>query len=145
MDNPQLITALQTVISPVVLISGVGMLVLSMTNRFSHAADRARYLADQRRNLEGAARERISSQIRILYRRLRILLVAIALSLASVLLIAFLIITLFANYLFDTTFRGLIIVFFGLSLLSLVASLILFIRDMTLSLIALHEDVQDVV
>jgi len=42
MDNPQLITALQTVISPVVLISGVGMLVLSMTNRFSHATDRAR-------------------------------------------------------------------------------------------------------
>jgi hypothetical protein len=145
MDNAQLISALQTVISPVVLISGVGMLVLSMTNRFSHATDRARFLAEQRRNVEGAARERIESQIRILYRRLRILLLAIALSLASVLLIALLIITLFANYLFDTTFRGLIVVFFGLSLLSLVVSLSLFIRDMSLSLTALREDLHDVV
>ncbi len=39
MDNTQLISTLQTVISPVVLISGVGMLVLTMINRFSHAAD----------------------------------------------------------------------------------------------------------
>jgi hypothetical protein len=145
MDNAQLISALQTVISPVVLISGVGMLVLSMTNRFSHATDRARFLAEQRRNVEGAARERIESQIRILYRRLRILLLAIALSLTSVLLVALLIITLFANHLFDTTFRGLIVVLFGLSLISLVVSLSLFIRDMSLSLIALREDLHDVV
>jgi hypothetical protein len=143
MDNPQLISALQTVISPVVLISGVGMLVLSMTNRFSHTTDRARLLADQRHKVDGVAREQAESQIRILYRRLRILLLAIALALGSVLLTALLIITLFANYLFATTFRGLIVVFFALSLLSLVSSLVLFIRDMSLSLTALQEDLHD--
>jgi polyferredoxin len=140
MDNAQLISALQTVISPVVLISGVGMLVLSMTNRFSHTTDRARLLADQRHKVDEVAREQAESQIRILYRRLRILLLAIALALGSVLLTALLIITLFANYLFDTTFRGLIVVFFVFSLLSLVSSLVLFIRDMSLSLTALQED-----
>jgi hypothetical protein len=72
------------------------------------------------------------------------LLLAIAFALGSVLLAALLIVTLFANYLFDTTFRGSIIVFFSLSLISLVLSLILFIRDMTLSLRALHEDLHDV-
>ena len=144
MDNAQLISALQTVISPVVLISGVGMLVLSMTNRFSHATDRARLLADERHKVDGAARERAESQIRILYRRLRLLLLAIALALGSVLLTALLIVTLFANYLFATTFRGLIVVFFGLSLLSLVSSLSLFIRDMSLSLTALQKDLYDV-
>ena len=143
MDNAQLISALQTVISPVVLISGVGMLVLSMTNRFSHTTDRARLLADQRHKVDEVAREQAESQIRILYRRLRILLLAIALALGSVLLTALLIITLFANYLFDTTFRGLIVVFFVFSLLSLVSSLVLFIRDMSLSLTALQEDLHD--
>ena len=145
MDNPQLILALQTVISPVVLISGVGMLVLSMTNRFSHATDRARFLSEERHKVEGVAKERIESQVRILYRRLRLLLLAIALALVSVLLVALLIITLFANYLFDTTFRGLVVAFFALSLISLVASLGLFIRDMSLSLAALREDLHDLV
>ncbi|HEY5403125.1 MAG TPA: DUF2721 domain-containing protein, partial [Pyrinomonadaceae bacterium] len=144
MDNAQLISALQTVISPVVLISGVGMLVLSMTNRFSHTSNRARLLAQQRHEVEGVARERVESQIRILHRRLRILLLATTLALGSVLIAALLIVTLFANYLFGTTFRGLIVVLFALSLLSLVLSLILFIRDMSLSLIALQEDLQDV-
>jgi hypothetical protein len=69
---------------------------------------------------------------------------ATTLALGSVLIAALLIVTLFANYLFGTTFRGLIVVLFALSLLSLVLSLILFIRDMSLSLIALQEDLQDV-
>ncbi len=112
MDNAQLISALQTVISPVVLISGVGLLVLSMTNRFSHTADRARLLGDERHTVEGVARGHIESQIRILHRRLRLLLLSIVLALGSVLLAALLILTLFANYLFGTTFRGLIVVSF---------------------------------
>lgn len=144
MDNAQLISALQAVISPVVLISGVGMLVLSMTNRFSHTADRARLLSKERHKVQGVAREHVESQIRILHRRLRLLLLSIVLALGSVLLAALLIVTLFANYLFGTTFRGLIVVSFALSLLSLVSSLILFIRDMSLSLTALQEDLRDV-
>ncbi|HEY5975978.1 MAG TPA: DUF2721 domain-containing protein [Geobacteraceae bacterium] len=143
-DDTQLISVLQTVISPVVLISGVGMLVLSMTNRFSHTADRARLLAYEHQKVDEVARERVAVQIRILYHRLRILLLAIACALGSVLLTALLITTLFANYLFATTFRGAIVVLFALSLLSLVSSLILFIRDMSLSLTALQEDLHGI-
>jgi hypothetical protein len=144
MDNAQLLAALQTVSAPVVLISGVGMLVLSMTNRFSHATDRVRHLAEERHKLDGVARQRAEAQIRILYRRLRVLLIAIALALGSVLLTALLIVTLFANYLYDVNVRELIIVLFGLCLLSLVSSLVLFIRDMSMSLSALQEDLRDV-
>jgi Protein of unknown function (DUF2721) len=144
MDNAQLISALQTVISPVVLISGVGLLVLSMTNRFSHTSDRTRLLAGERHKVEGVAREHVESQIRILHRRLRLLLLCNVFALGSVLLAALLILTLFANYLFGATFRGLIVFSFALSLLSLVSSLVLFIRDMSLSLGALQEDLHDV-
>ena len=144
MDNAQLISALQTVISPVVLISGVGLLVLSMTNRFSHTADRTRLLAAERHKVEGVAREHVESQIRILHRRLRLLLLCNVLALGSVLFVAVLILTLFANYLFGATFHGLIVISFALSLLSLVSSLVLFICDMSLSLSALQEDLRDV-
>lgn len=144
MDHTQLISALQTVISPVVLISGVGMLVLCMTNRFTHATDRERQLAERRNQLEGAARQKADEQIRTILRRLQTLLVAITLALGSVLLTALVIVTLFANYLLGMTFRGLIVVFFSLSLLSLVSALVLFIRDMSLSLRALHEELRHV-
>ncbi len=144
MNNAQLISALQTVISPIVLISGVGMLVLSMTNRFTHAVDRVRQLVDQRTKLEGTARHRVEVQIRIIYRRLRMLLLAIVLGLGSALLTALLIVTLFVNYLFGTTFHRLIVMLFAMSLLSLLSSLIVFIREMSLSLTALKEEVCDV-
>lgn len=144
MNNEELITALQSVISPVVLISGVGMLVLSMTNRFSHAQDRLRHLADEWRKLDVTSNDRVAGQIRIFRRRLNILMVAIAFGLLCVLLTALLIITLFANYLFGTTFRGLIVVLFAVSQVALVVSLVLFIRDMSLALNALDEDLRDV-
>lgn len=144
MNNEELITALQSVISPVVLISGVGMLVLSMTNRFSHAQDRLRHLADEWRKLDVTSKDRVAGQIRIFRRRLNILMVAIAFGLVCVLLTALLIITLFANYLFGTTFRGLIVVLFAVSQVALVVSLVLFIRDMSLALNALDEDLRDV-
>jgi hypothetical protein len=144
MNNEELITALQSVISPVVLISGVGMLVLSMTNRFSHAQDRLRHLADEWRKVDVSSKDRVAGQIRIFRRRLNILMVAIAFGLVCVLLTALLIITLFANYLFGTTFRGLIVVLFAVSQVALVVSLVLFIRDMSLALNALDEDLRDV-
>jgi hypothetical protein len=145
MEDGHLVTILEEVISPVVLISGVGMLVLSMTNRFSHGQDRVRLLAQECHKLEGAARNRLASEIRVIRKRLRWLLLAITLGLGSVLLTALLILTLFANYLFGTTFRLAIVVIFALSLLSLVASLVLFIRDTSLSLAALEEEVRDIV
>jgi hypothetical protein len=143
MEEQQFVSVLQAVISPVVLISGVGMLVLSMTNRFSHASNRVRALAEAWRKSEHL-RGQIAPQIRILNRRLRILLTAIALGLGSVLLTSLLIVTLFANYLFDVSLRGLVIAFFALTLLTLVSSLALFIRDMTLALAALDEELRDI-
>lgn len=144
MDNAELISALQSVISPVVLISGVGMLVLCMTNRFSHAQDRVRQLADARsRASEGLARDRIASQIRVLRRRLNLLLAAIVLALTSVLLTVLLMLTLFANFLFGTTFRAMTIIVFALAGASLFASLAFFIRDMTLALRALHKELDE--
>ena len=142
-DERQFVSALQAVISPVVLISGVGMLVLSMTNRFSHASNRLRALAEAWRKSQDL-RSQIAPQIRILNRRLRILLIAIALGLGCVLLTSLLIVALFASYLFAVNLRGLVITFFALSLVTLVTSLALFIRDMTLALTALNEELHDI-
>ena len=66
----ELIPVLQVAIGPVILISGVGLLLLTLTNRFGRAVDRSRHRAKELR--EGGVVEskgRISEQINILYRR----------------------------------------------------------------------------
>ena len=51
----QLIPVIQTAVGPVILISGVGLLLLSITNRFGRIVDRSRLLA---RELPRATAER---------------------------------------------------------------------------------------
>jgi len=138
-----LIRILQIAISPVTLISGVGLLVLSMTNRFGRTTDRARALALEARTSPHAAAENLRIQVRILYRRSRILLVAISLALASVFFASLLVISLFAGSVFNLDLHIWGGVLFTLSLLSLTLSLVLFIHDMTVALRALRLELHD--
>jgi hypothetical protein len=138
-----LVRILQLAITPVTLISGVGLLVLSMTNRFGRTTDRARALAQQARTSPPEALDNRRIQIRILYRRSRLLLVAISLALASVFFVSLLIISLFAGSVFSLDLHvggGLL---FTLSLLTLTLALALFIGDMTLALRALRLELHD--
>lgn len=138
----ELIRILQTAISPIALVSGIGLLVLSMTNRFAHTTDRARFLVSQVREAEHEGKERIANQIRILYKRSRVLLLAISFALASVLFASLLIISLFSLYLLQVTLQSLVIGLFVISLICLVISVSLFIQDMSLSLKALREELR---
>lgn len=136
----EFIRTLQLAITPVTLISGVGLLVLSMTNRFAHMADRARSLAQQARQTPEAG---LAQQMRILYRRSQILLVAISLALASVFFVGLLIIGLFASPIMGLDIHIAGGILFALSLGSLILALALFILDMTLSLHALQVELKD--
>jgi hypothetical protein len=138
-----LIQILQTSISPVTLISGVGLLVLSMTNRFARTTDRARELARVARTDPHGMAESLHVQIQILYRRSRLLLLAISLALTSVFFISVLIVSLFVGSVLGFDQPIWISALFTLSLLSLTASLVLFIRDMTLALQALKLELQE--
>lgn len=138
-----LIQILQTAISPVTLISGVGLLVLSMTNRFARTTDRARELARTARHESPDLAANLHVQIRILYRRSRILLYAISLALTSVFFISLVIVSLFVGSVLNLDQHIWIGMLFTLSLLSLAASLALFIHDMTLALQALKLELKD--
>src|ERR1044071_3077381 len=91
----QLIPVLQTAIGPVILISGVGLLLLSLTNRFGRAVDRARQLLREMRAASGDAQKRLAGQVENLYQRARLIQTAIIFSTISILFAAVLIIALF--------------------------------------------------
>ncbi len=137
-----LVPILQMAIGPVILISGVGLLLLSMTNRFGRVIDRSRQTSDAlRRNPQAAARLR--SQLVVLLKRARLVRLSITLASLSVLLAAILVITLFLTALLQWEAAPLIAVLFIACMASLIASLIVFIRDINLSLAALELEVQD--
>lgn len=140
-----LIPILQVAIGPVILVSGVGLLLLTMTNRLGRVIDRARILAQERRDNPQADSSRILSQLEILTRRAELIRRAITLSSLSVLFAALLVITLFFTALFQLETAIFISLLFMICMLSLIASLIYFIQDLNLSLTALKYDLQDVI
>ena len=83
----ELLPILQMAIGPVILISGVGLLLLSMTNRYARVIDRARQLADALRDFPKAHNRQLSEQLRILSRRARLVRASITLATVSVLLL----------------------------------------------------------
>jgi len=133
----ELIPVLQIAVAPVILISGIGLLLLSQTNRFGRTVDRARLLSREMREAPEADRVRLARQVQILYRRTRLVQVSIILSALSVLFAALLIITLFVTALLKLQLAILISLLFICCLLSLIASLLIFMWDIRLSLKAL--------
>ena len=133
-----LIRVLQASISPVALISGVGLLILSLTNRFSRVTDRLRELISHRR--AGTPVPSVEKQISIFLRRARILRASISCAVFCVFLASLLVLVLFGVAVANLPLLGLVVLLFALSLIGLVVSVALFLRDMHLSLRAVQEE-----
>ncbi|MCK4742741.1 MAG: DUF2721 domain-containing protein [Sulfuriflexus sp.] len=136
MSLNDLLPILQVSIGPVILISGVGLLLLTMTNRFGRIIDRSRQFCDQllAGNDSDQHKKNIESQLKVLLRRANIVRAAIALAGLSALLAALLIIVLFLNSLLQLGFIFLISILFSICMLCLIGSLIFFIADINISL-----------
>ena len=137
MSLSDLIPTLQLSIGPVILISGVGLILLSMTNRFGRIIDRTRTLSREVPSAVEMDRPSILAQLRILSRRAKIVRAGIALAALSVLLASLLIISLFLAALFDLDIALPIAALFMLCMLALITSLVFFLADIDLSLRAL--------
>ncbi len=133
----ELIPVLQIAVGPVILISGVGLLLLSLTNRFGRAVDRSRQLTRELRGTDEADQQQLGGQVEILFRRAELIQLAIILAAMSMLFAAVLIITLFFTALFQWELAVPVSLLFICCLTSLIGSLVMFIMDIRLSLRAL--------
>lgn len=144
MNSPslaQLIPILQLAIGPVILISGVGLLQLSLTNRLGRLIDRARLLSRERAAAPAGGTARLDAQLAIIDRRARILRRSITLGALTVLLVSVLILILFVSALLQLEAGLAIIALFCCALLTLIGSNVLFLREMNLSLEAVHLEI----
>lgn len=133
MSQPSVFEALQLAISPVILMSAYGLLLLSLTNRLGRAIDRARQLVSH-----DAPHRQLQLSIiakRAMWLRSAILLAAIAMFAA-----ALLVLVLFLSAFLPVDVQIFVSVLFVASLGSLVASLVYFIIDIFGSLRAMDAE-----
>jgi hypothetical protein len=136
----QLIPVLQVAVGPVVLISGIGLLILSMTNRLGRIIDRGRSLYRELAQIVDGDQKRITAQIKILTRRGVLLQRAITLATVSVLCAAVLVIVLFLTAALKIEDAYLIGALFILAMGALIFSLLAFLQELNLSLVAFRMD-----
>jgi Protein of unknown function (DUF2721) len=142
MHLADLIPIHQISIGPVILISGVGLLIGSMNNRLGRTIDRSRVTIEARnRATDPVVRSRQDDQLAILWRRAQILRTAITLAAFCVLLVAVLIIVVFIGAVLKLEIGFVVIALFVACLASLIGSLTFFIRDVNMSLHALEMEI----
>jgi hypothetical protein len=132
---------LQYSISPVVLISAVGLMLLTLTNRFGRAIDRSRDLGRTIDKTDPAGRGPYEEQLRIVVRRARWLQNSIVLVVVSLFLSCLMIFLMFLKILAGWPVAALIIAAFGLDVLALIGSLIYFVLDLSHAVGALEIEV----
>jgi hypothetical protein len=134
-DSHSVFQALQLAVSPVILISAYGLLLLSMTNRLGRAIDRARLLVR-----EGAAKE---DQITIITQRAGWIRSAIVFTSLALIAAGLLVLVLFASIYLPFNIAPVVAVLFIGSLVSVVVGLGYFIADIYGSLHAMQAELQE--
>jgi hypothetical protein len=139
----ELVPILQLAIGPVILISGVGMLLLTFTNRFGRVVDRTRGLVRELAAGPAVAHAGLlRAQAEILTQRASILRLSITLAAVAALLAGVLILLLFLGVLLELRVGGAVVLVFGAAVVALIGSILAFIRDLNLALAALRIDLR---
>ena len=125
----QSIQALQGAIAPCVLISGGGLLLLSLSNRLARPIERIRHICDVIKAHPERDHHGAEEQIQILYKRCEHLRSAIACIILSIALISFIVLLLFLGSFYSLPVAFLINILFISSLLLITMSMIFFFID----------------
>jgi VIT1/CCC1 family predicted Fe2+/Mn2+ transporter len=128
---------IQSALAPVFLLSGVGVTLGVMTNRLARVVDRARRLEDRLGPQPGDAAQ-LHEDLKVLARRARYINAAITMCGCSAVLIALVVITLFANAFFGSGFAGTIALLFVGAMLFITGAYIAFLIEVRLATRALR-------
>jgi len=133
---------LQATLTPVALISGVGLLLLSMVNRYNHALDRTRQLLRDRQRVRNGRSKILEQSIQIIYARCRIMKNAILCTTISIFFSGSMIFLTALEGLIGVAFTAVKGIFLLLSVGLIVAATVLFVIDVLYSLHAIRIDIE---
>jgi len=123
---------IQLAVAPVFLLTAIGTLITALNNRLARAVDRRRVVRQQiDANAEHAAGLR--AELAQLQRRARLIYFAILAAVVAALLVCLVVASAFVGALFSVEIAILVAVLFILSMVALIASLSLFLREIFLA------------
>jgi hypothetical protein len=128
---------IQSSVAPVFLLSGVAATLGVLTNRLSRIVDRARVLEDQLEGHPGRGPQ-LHGDLRVLARRANYINVAISLATIAALLVALVVVTLFANAFMGSELAIVIALLFVGAMVCLSAAFIAFFIEVRLAMTALR-------
>ena len=128
---------IQLAVAPVFLLSGIAAMLAVMTNRLARIVDRARALEQRLEGHPGSA-PHLNADLAVLARRARYINVAISLCAIAALLVALVVVTLFANAFFESGLSLLIALLFVGAMVFLSAAFIAFFVEVRLATAALR-------
>jgi len=137
----ELLPIIQLAITPVILITGLGSLLLTMTNRMARIVDRSRTLAGQVRAGSPDDRPHAEQQLQIMFRRARFIRLAVTLNTLSIFCAGLLVVFIFVGAIWRLDIAAGIVGLFFASVSFLIAALVAFLRDIFMSLAALRLEV----
>jgi hypothetical protein len=140
MNTTSVVQILTASIAPVIVISGVGLLLLSITNRYGRAIDRARALMGEleRSDPDSAQVKHLEEQLHHTHQRALLLRASMTYASASIFFVSLMVVSLFLEQVLTLQRDFIALPLFAMCLLCLVASTYYSIRDITLSLDALE-------
>jgi hypothetical protein len=128
---------IQSSVAPVFLLTGVAAMLGVLTNRLARIVDRARTLEGRLENHHGKV-EQLHQDLMVLARRARYVNFAISLCAIAAVMVAAVVVTLFANAFFGLGLAGVIASLFVGSLLVLSAAFIAFFIEVRYATAALR-------
>ncbi len=144
MPTSSVVQILTGSIAPVIVISGIGLLLLSISNRYGRALDRARALLKEIEQGDPAAAGamRLHEQLQRTHQRARLLRSSMMYGSGSIFFVSLTVLALFAEHVLVMALDFVALPSFALCLVCLVVSMYYSIRDITVSLGALELEIE---
>ena len=145
MYDADFVQVLQASIAPSVMISGVGLLLLSFSNRLSRPLDRIRQLKKEYEKAPDGQKAVLLEQIEIFYHRCKILRNAVGALTVSLFFMSIVILILFISLTVQTYFfRPLMRVSFVLSILAMITGVVFFFWDVLVTLKSIRLEIRQI-
>lgn len=135
------VDVIQLAITPVIMLSGIGALMITLTNRMGRVVDRTRALAGHLRDADVSNRPHLETQLEILWRRAKLVRLSVTFAGLSMLLSCVLVVAIFVDAIRES-FGVELVVIFAASIVCVILALVAFLRDIWMSLWALKLEVE---
>ena len=132
-----IVHVVQSSVAPVFLLTGVAATLSVLTNRLSRVVDRARAL-EERLEKEPARRGALLADLRVLERRARYINTAISMCAVAALLVALVVVSLFADAFLGVDLAKAVALLFVAAMLCLSVAYIAFFVEVRLAIVALR-------